>query len=62
MRAIIMCLLIAAVAAGAFVYVKVIKPNGIYSSAVAALNAGNYDEATTIFESLGDYRDAATQA
>lgn len=60
-RAIIICLLLAAIVAGAFVYVNVIKPNGIYNSAVAALNAGKYDEEANLFESLGDYKDATAQ-
>ena len=52
---------VVAIAAG-LLFTKVIKPNSIYNSAVSAMKAENYDEATAIFEGLGDYKDAATQA
>lgn len=52
---------IVAIAVGLF-YTNVIKPNSIYNSAVSAMKAGNYDEATAIFEGLGEYKDAVTQA
>ena len=61
-RTLLIVALIAVIAAGTVLYLKVIKPNGVYNSALSAINAGNYDEATAIFESLGDYKDAATQA
>lgn len=44
------------------VYIKVIKPNSTYNSAMKAMNEGNYDEATQLFEGLGAYKDASTQA
>lgn len=52
---------IIAVAAG-IVYFTVIKPSNTYNSAIEAMNAGNYDEATQLFESLGDYNDASVKA
>lgn len=42
-------------------YIKVIKPNNTYNSAMKTMNEGNYDEATQLFDSLGAYRDASTQ-
>jgi len=60
--AIIAVTVAAVVLASVLLYSNVIKPNGIYNSALKAMKAGNYDEATAIFESLGDYKDAATQA
>ena len=53
--------LITAIAAGATLYVKVIKPNSIYNTAVTAMKAGQYDDAIVTFKILGDYKDAATQ-
>ena len=61
-RMILIVAVIAIIAAGAVLYLKVIKPNGIYNSALSAMNAGNYDEATEAFKGLGDYKDASTQA
>ena len=65
-RTILIVAVIAIIVAGAVLYLKVIKPNNMYNSmynsALSAMNAGNYDEATTLFEELGDYKDAATQA
>ncbi|MBQ9038540.1 MAG: TIR domain-containing protein [Clostridia bacterium] len=43
-------------------YIKVIKPNSTYNTAMKAMNEGNYDEATQLFDSLGTYKDASTQA
>ena len=43
-------------------YAKVIKPNIIYNSGFKAMETANYDEAAAIFESLGEYKDASTQA
>ena len=39
-----------------------LRPYLRYQNAVEALNAGNYDSARSIFESLGGYRDSAEQA
>lgn len=44
------------------VYFTVIKPSNTYNSAIEALNAGNYDDATQLFESLGDYNEASVKA
>ena len=52
---------VAVIAAG-ILYFKVIRPNSIYNSGLKAMNAGNYDEATSSFERLGEYKDAASQA
>lgn len=60
-RTIVAILLVALIAVGAFVYIRVIKPNGIYSNALKALEAGNYDEAISAFSSLGEYKDAAAR-
>ena len=60
--AIIVIAVVAVAFAAVLLYNNVIKPNSIYSSAVSAMTTGNYDEATAIFESLGNYKDAATQA
>ena len=50
------------VIAAGIMYFKVIRPNNIYNSAMKALNAGNYDEATNSFEQLGEYKDAVSLA
>lgn len=61
-RTMLIAAVIAVIVAGAVLYLKVIRPNSIYNSALSAMNAGNYDEATATFMGLGDYKDAATQA
>lgn len=40
----------------------VIIPNGKYNDAIAMMDAGNLDEAYSIFIELGDYKDAAKKA
>ena len=50
--------------AAVMVFTNVIKPNMDYNAAMAAMQAGEYDRATEMFEQLGakGYKDAATQA
>lgn len=56
--ALIACLLIAAIAAGALFYVRLVRPGGIYNRAINALNAGNYEEAVSLFSEVSGFRDA----
>lgn len=44
------------------VYTLVYVPSNKYNHAVSLANTGNYDEAISIFEELGDYKDSAYQA
>lgn len=47
----------------AFIIVNaVIIPNSKYNDAVALMDAGNLDEAYSIFQELGDYKDSAKKA
>ena len=59
-RAILLTVTVIVITIG-ILYFTVIRPNIIYNSALNAMNAGNYDEATRAFESLGDYKDAVAQ-
>jgi len=59
---VLLSLLVLVLAAGALAYLYVLKPMMAYDKAVGAMEAGNYDEATALFEEMGDYRDAAVQA
>ena len=61
-RVVVAFVLIAVIAAGAFLYIEIIKPNGIYNSALKVMDAGDYSEAKRLFISLGNYKDAATKA
>ena len=51
------CMILAIV----LVITKVIIPNSKYNEAVALIDAGNLDDAYTIFCELGDFKDAVTQ-
>ena len=44
-----------------YIQPKIIKPMQEYNSAVELLKNGNYEEAKTIFKSLGEYKDSVTQ-
>ncbi len=59
---VIACLLIVAVAAGMFVYIKVIKPIIVYNNGMTAMNEGDYNKAAVAFERLDNYKDATVQA
>jgi len=50
------------VALTAGIYFAVIRPNNLYSKAVALANVGNYQEAYPIMESLGNYKDSKEKA
>lgn len=45
-----------------WIYPDVIKPSIIYNEAVELLSNKQFDDATTTFESLGNYKDAANMA
>ena len=51
-----------AVVAFVLVLIKVIIPNSKYNDAVALMDAGNSDEAYSIFQELGNYKDSAEKA
>ena len=58
----IIAALVAVVCVAAFfVVTKVIIPGNSYKSAMALLDAGQYDEASAAFAALGDYQDSAAQ-
>ena len=48
------------VAAG-IMYFTIIKPSITYNSAIEAMNAGDFDVAIQVFESLGNYNDASVK-
>ncbi len=52
---------IVAVIAFVIVYNAVLVPMRNYKNAIALFDSGNYDEAATAFEALGDYKDAVEQ-
>ena len=56
---IIATVLMCAIIAFIFVLNTVIIPNNKYNDAIALMDAGNLDEAYSIFIELGDYKDAA---
>jgi len=58
--AIVTAIVVLAIVTGVL-YIKIIKPNNIYNSAITAMEAGNYDEAIKAFESIGDYKDTVTR-
>ena len=43
------------------VYTKIIVPGNAYKNAEALFETGQYEEAITAFEALGDYKDSATR-
>lgn len=55
-------LAVIAVVAFVLVLIKVIIPNSKYNDAVALMDAGNSDEAYSIFQELGNYKDSAEKA
>ena len=57
--AIIIASIVCAIIAFIIVLTTVIIPSVKYNNAIALLNAGNYSEAVTAFEELGDYKDSA---
>lgn len=57
--AVITTSVICAVLAFIIVLNTVIIPNGKYNDAIALMDAGDLDEAYSIFDELGDYKDAA---
>ena len=48
----------AVIAAAYFITVKVILPNQKYNNAISILEAGNYEEAISAFDALGEYKDS----
>ena len=50
-----------AIIAFVIVYNAVLVPMRNYKNAIALFDSGNYDEAATAFEALGDYKDAVEQ-
>lgn len=50
------------IAATMFLSVKVLIPNHKYSRAESLMNEGRYEEAISVFQDLGDYKDAANMA
>ncbi len=59
---IIIILIVCVVIAFIIVLNTVIIPNSKYNDAVALMDAGNSDEAYSIFEELGNYKDSAEKA
>ena len=46
---------------GILVYIKIIKPSQMYKQAQQYMDEGNYEEAESIFVSLGGYKDSSDQ-
>lgn len=57
--AIIAVSVIALAVAAVLFLTQVIIPNSKYNNAVALVEAGSYEEAISVFEALGDYKDSA---
>lgn len=51
-----------AIIAVALVLIKIVIPNNKYNKALSLQEAGKYEEAFTLFDSLGEYKDSESQA
>lgn len=55
----IVCVVACAIIAFVFLRDTVIIPNGKYNDAIALMNAGQYEEAISVFEAMDGYKDSA---